>query len=161
MILDNENGRKHVERMEFDYFVEAYEYFKGERLVPVGVAEPPDFICQRPDGSVIGIELTKVIRDTTETGALDKICERLEKKRGLASEDVILVLQLVDCPITELEYLLDESLKNYFSSYGFVEIWLADSTGIETYGDIELFCLCPKECWGYYQRANPKRKPYG
>lgn len=161
MLLDNENGKKHIEMMELDYFIEAYEHSTGEKLILIGVAEPPDFICQRADGSIIGIELTKVMRDSTETDALDKIYERLERKKGLASENIILVLHLVDCPIAELEYLLDESLKNDFGSYEFEEIWLADYTDIEAYGDIELFCLCPEERWGYYQRPNPERKPYG
>jgi hypothetical protein len=161
MLLDNENGKKHIEKMELDYFIEAYEHSTVEKLIPVGVAEPPDFICQREDGSIIGIELTKVMREPAETDALDKIYERLERKKGLASENIFLVLQLVDCPIAELEYLLDESLKNDFGSYEFVEIWLADFTGIDAYGDIELFCLFPSYRWGYYQRPNPGRKPYG
>lgn len=163
MILDNENGKKHIERMELDYFIDAYEYSQCEQLVPIKAYESPDFYCQRADGSIIGIELTKVIRDFagTEMDALDKIYEALEKKKGLTTEKTILVLQLVDCPIAELEYLLDESLKNDFGSYRFVEIWLADYTGIEAYGDIELFCLYPSEQWGYYQRPYPERKPYG
>lgn len=167
MILDNENGKKHVERMELDYFVDAYGYAIGEKLTPIAATESPDFKCQRADGTVIGLELTKVMNslenedNMTGVEALDKVYESLERKKGLASEKIILVLQLVDCPISELKYLLDESLAKDFGSYGFVDIWLADYTGIEAYGDIELFCLYPSEHWGYYQRPNPKRKPYG
>jgi len=48
-----------------------------------------------------------------------------------------------------------------FESYGFDEIWIADYTGLEAYGDIELFCLYPSEWWGFYERPNPYAKPYG
>ena len=51
--------------------------------------------------------------------------------------------------------------KDDFRSYGFDEIWIADYTGLEAYGDIELFCLYPPEWWGFYERENPGRKPYG
>lgn len=167
MILDNENGKKHIECMELDYFVDAYEYAMGEKLTPIAATEAPDFKCQQADGTIIGLELTKIMNSLGSEDymkgmeALDKLYESLDRKKGLASENIILVLQLVDCPIAELKYLLDESLMEDFVSYGFEEIWLADYTDIEAYGDIELFCLCPEERWGYYQRPNPERKPYG
>ena len=163
MLLNNENGKKHLESMDLDYFVEAYGYHTGEELLPVKASEHPDFKCQRADGSIISVELTKVMRDPadTATDVIDKIYERLEKKKGLASERTILVLQCFSCLLSEHRYFLDESLMDNFDSYGFEEIWLADYTGIEAYGDIELFCLCPKERWGYYQRPFPERKPYG
>jgi hypothetical protein len=124
---------------------------------------------------MIGIELTKIVRapdaafiDSLDykyymdgLTALDKICEALEKKKGLTSSKIILVVQLVDCPLAELMPFLDKNLQDDFASYGFIEIWLADYTGMEAYGDIELFCLHPPEHWGYYQRPNPNRKPYG
>lgn len=163
ILLDNENGKKHIEMMDLDYFVEAYGYHTGEELIPIKASEHPDFWCQRADGSIIGVELTKMMRDhaDTETDVVDKIYERIERKQGLASEKAILVLQCVDSPLSAIKHFLDESLMNDFVSYGFEEIWLADYTGIEAYGDIELFCLCPEERWGYYQRPNPARKPYG
>ncbi len=163
MILDNENGKKHAERIELDYFVEAYRYHTGEELIPVKASEHPDFWCERASGSLMGIELTMVVKDSddAEADVIDKIYERLERKKGLASEKTILVLQSVDWSLSEIKRLLDESLMDDFMSYGFGEIWLADYTGIDAYGDIELFCLCPEEQWGYYQRPNPGRKPYG
>jgi hypothetical protein len=175
MIIDNENGKKHIERDELCYFMDAYNHSQDKELLPVGVSEAPDFICQRADGSIIGVELTKIIRDLDTKfidsftskeymnglGALDMIYDALEKKKRLGSNKIILVLQLFDCPLDELMPFLDESLQDNFVSYGFGEIWLADFTGIEAYGDIELFCLHPLECWGYYKRLHPNRKPYG
>lgn len=35
MILDNENGKKHIERMELDYFIDAYKYSQGEQLTNI------------------------------------------------------------------------------------------------------------------------------
>lgn len=88
--------------------------------------------------------------------------ERKDKKLRQSdwelADDTILVIQLVDCPISSL-YLLDESLKADFTPYGFSEIWIADYTEIEVYGDIELFCLHPEKWWGFF--ARPFSKPYG
>ena len=44
---------------------------------------------------------------------------------------------------------------------GFLEVWLADYTGIEAYGDIELFGLKPEKYWGFHERESPSLKPYG
>lgn len=175
IIINNENRKKCVERQELYYFIDAYRYSSDEELIPIEATEAPDFICKREDGSIIGVELTKIIRDPDvkffdsinhkeymdDLTAQDKIYEALEKKKGLGSDKVILVLQLFDCPLSELITFLNENLRDDFASYGFAEIWLADYTGLEAYGDIELFCLHPSECWGYYQRSYPNRKPYG
>ena len=98
IILDNAAGKKHIERMALDYFIEAYEHSRGEKLVPVKAYESPDFYCQRADGTVIGLELTQIMNSLesedcmTGTEALDKLYESLERKKGLASENIILVL---------------------------------------------------------------------
>lgn len=175
IIIDSENRKKHVEREELYYFIGAYKYSKDEELLPIEATEAPDFICKREDGSIIGVELTKIIRDPDAKffdslnhkeymdglTAQDRIYKALEKKKGLGSDKVILVLQLFDCPLSELITFLNESLQDDFVSYGFAEIWVADYIGLKAYGDIELFCLHPPERWGYYQRPYPNRKPYG
>lgn len=176
IILSNDDGKKHIEREELYQFIEAYTYSQGEELIPVGASEAPDFICKRSDGTLIGVELTKIIRDPetkfadkvlfrrdyiSGSDALDKIYSALEKKKGLGSKKIVLVLQLFDCPLSDLKHFLDKSLKDDFVSYGFAEIWIADYTGLKAYGDIELFCLYPSEKWGYYERENASRKPYG
>lgn len=180
---DQDLGKKMVEEEELLYFLEAYKEAVEEYLsYGFGRHERPDFICYRPDGTPVGVELVKIMRDPRDAQAdylLDQIefmdgekalemmyhmIENKEKKRRQSDWDLpdntILVLQFFDCPISNL-YLLDDSLKKDFESYGFDEIWIADYTGLEAYGDIELFCLYPPEWWGFYERPNPGRKPYG
>jgi len=182
-VSDRELGKKMNEEEELFFFLEAYKKNVKEYLsYNFGRGERPDFICYRPDGTSVGVELVRVMRDPMLAQAkyiIDRIdfmdsenavemlyemIEKKEKKRRQSDwtlpENTILVIQFVDCPVTNL-YQLDESLKDDFRSYGFDEIWIADYTGLEAYGDIELFCLYPSEWWGFYERENPRRKPYG
>lgn len=180
---DQDLGKKMVEEEELSYFLEAYKGAVYEYLTCdlFGRSERPDFICKRPDGTPVGVELVKVMRDQRDAQAdlvLDArefmdgghamdmayfMLRRKEKKRRQADwglpDNTILVLQFVDCPISDL--YLEDDIKGDYESHGFDEIWIADYTGLEPYGDIELFCLYPTEWWGYYERPNPGRKPYG
>jgi hypothetical protein len=174
-------GKKEVERSELFYFWDAYKHTTGEQLFELASIECPDFICARPNGERIGVELVNVMRDPESAqfeaiidkkfqadpqDTMDRIFglldykERKRSKYGHWADKTILVLQLFDCSISSLKRLLDE-LKIDFTDYGFVEIWLADYTGTEAYRDIELFGLVPVRWWGYHQRQNPYRKPYG
>jgi len=180
---DKELGKKMVEEEQLLYFLEAYNIVVEESLsYRFGRHERPDFICHRPDGTSVGVELVRVMRDPRDAQAdliIDRIefmdgeealemlyhmIEKKEQKRRQPDwsipDNTILVLQFVDCPISSL-YLLDDNLKKDFESFGFDEIWIADYTGEEAYGDIELFCLYPPDWWGFYERPNPTRKPYG
>ena len=183
---DQELGKKMVEEIELGFFLEAYKGAVEEDLACdlFGRGERPDFVCKRPDGTPVGVELVKVMRDPRDAQA-DLILDvkefmdgdhamdmayftllKKEKKRRQADwglpDNTVLVLQFVDCPISDL-YLDDDIKEDYETdgSHGFDEIWIADYTGLEPYGDIELFCLYPTEWWGYYERPNPGRKPYG
>ena len=177
---DQDIGKKMVEESELEYFIDAYEYSTGHRLILMRAGEKPDFLCKRDNGSIVGIELTKVMRDP-ETAQADRILKRqdymsdtdainfvyeaiakkAEKIANWSTKDIILVLQLTDCQLSVLRIVLGNSLKKDFVSYSFSEIWIADYTGLDAYGDIELFGLYPSKCWGYHQRHNPQRKPYG
>lgn len=177
---EQEIGKKLVEENELEYFIEAYKFVTNDHLVIVRPGERPDFICQRHNGLQVGVELTKAMRDP-ETAhaeeimfhqqfmdcdtALDNIWEAIaskDKKRSQGNwrcaDNTILVIQLFDCQIEEIETLLDQT---HYESFGFVEIWLADYSGLEAYRDIELFGLYPSKWWGCHQRQNPFRKPYG
>lgn len=178
----HEIGKKEIELEELWPFLTAYEHATTEQLSLVCAGEDPDFICARADTSKIGIELTKVTRDPRDKVAerillqkhemepyetIEKIHLLIEKKEKARQNryiknirDTILVLQLVDASLDSLKYIL-KTLQNEFNNHGFYEIWLADYSGHEAYGDIELFGLFPPKMWGFYQRPQPSRKPYG
>jgi hypothetical protein len=174
---------KKVNETEFlNLFIEAYEFITAKQLIIEKISENPDFICSLPDGSLIGIELSKVMRDPLDAlderindrifeidvdDSMDIIQNIIFKKEEARSlryvkniKDTILVILLIEGSLKSLKNLLN-GRKNGFNDYGFSEIWLADYTGLEAYGDIELFCLFPSELWGYYQRPWPDQKPYG
>lgn len=184
MAMSNQQmGKKENERNDLSYFIKAYKWVTGEQLTELGSCESPDFICARATGQEIGVELTEVRRglwdalwdrildrkyeaDTQET--LERIFELLEekdKKRsrnyGNWADKTILVLQLCDCSLSSLQLFITDDMRKDFLGYGFIEVWLADYTEIEAYGDVELFGLVPAKWWGYHRRRNPYRKPYG
>jgi hypothetical protein len=179
---DKELGKKLAEGMELDPFLDAYEWTTGTALSVLEASENSDFICVRANGEFIGVELTKVMRrgdiarwerilhhkgEMTRFDMLMKIQALIEKKEEARSArysyrvgQTILVLQLVDGSLNGLMDLR-AGLSIDIENQGFAEIWLADYSGIEPYGDIELFGLFPPKWRGYHQRSCPDRKPYG
>jgi len=184
MASDQEIGKKEIETSELIPFLEAREIVTGEHLSQIfGLCtENPDFICVRPNEQLVGVELTKVTKDRDlafwdrikygevqidpyETQeVIHYLIERKEKARSARYiekvSDNILVLQLVDGSLDQLRVALDD-LQEDFKSHGFSEVWIADYSGLEAYGDIELYDLFPTEWWGYHERPWPDRKPYG
>jgi hypothetical protein len=55
---------KMVEDWHPALFTEAYEAGTGQRLTRVQSGERPDFVCLRPNGRLVGVELTQVFRDS-------------------------------------------------------------------------------------------------
>ena len=178
-----DDGKKEIERSHLDIFITDYSRITKMQFPEIYSSESPDFICTRSDGITLGIELVNVMRDPESAQfdrllyhkleadsqeTLDNIYYTIEKKDDIRSRNygewsdkTILVMILSDCQLSNLHTSLTEDLREDFSQYGFKEIWLADYTGIEAYGDIELFGLYPSQWWGYHQRDNPCRKPYG
>jgi hypothetical protein len=62
MSSDSDLGKKEEEREALYPFLEAYPRVTGQVLSIVGEGENPDFICLRPAGEPVGIELSKVMR---------------------------------------------------------------------------------------------------
>jgi hypothetical protein len=95
---------------------------------------------------------------------MDFLIERKDAARkrrySLRVPETILVLQLVDRPLNGFVHCL-EGLQDDFKNHGFVEVWLADYSGHEAYGDIDLFGVFPLDRWGYYCRSRPDRKQFG
>ena len=179
---DIELGKKLIEEVDLGHFIKAYEWVTGDRLTLIYRRESPDFVCMRSNGSEVGVELTNIMRDPEqafyETVIEKKECisasdtfdmayclaskksKKKNKNKWPYSRKTILVLQSDECPLEEIDLYVDPSLQSDFALFGFKEIWLADFTEIDAYGDIELFGLHPKKWWGYHRRPNPHRKPY-
>lgn len=180
---DPDIGKKEIETNELIPFLEAREIVTGENLsMHLGAwTESPDFICVRGDGSVIGVELTKVtvnrevaFWDRLKYGAVrldpygtqETIYRLIDKKEKARAEryakkvsDNILVLQLMDGSSNHLTGAFD-GLEADFAEHGFAEMWLADYSCLDAYGDIELFGLYPHQWWGRHSRPCPDKKPF-
>jgi hypothetical protein len=177
-------GKKEQETNELLSFLEARHLVTCQALswVVGHATECPDFICAWPDGTLVGVELTKVTEDREialwdrlKYGEVNidpyKIVETIDylinRKEGARAarytkkvNENILVLELVDGALDHLEGAFD-GLETDFAAHGFCEIWLADYSGLDAYGDIELFGLFPRQWWGRHRRPWPDRKPYG
>lgn len=184
MVSDQEIGKKEIETNDLIAFLEAREVVLDETLSPLlGLhTESPDFICIRPNGEPVGVELTKVTADRDLAfwdrlrygevriepyKTLERIHHLIDRKEKSRADryakmvsDNILVLQFVDGSMGQLRGAFD-GLEDDFTSHGFSEIWIADYSGLEAYGDIELFGLFPSLHWGRHRRLWPDRKPYG
>lgn len=182
MEYTNERINKESEVESLSYFLEAYEGIIGESFKSVESSERPDFIATRKDGSQIGIELSKIRRGHPNDIQYDRI---IEKKDYMSVDDAlcmiqrvgsekeikrnnpgwvlpgatILLLELTDIPLCELRHFIVPDILPDLYETGFTEIWLVDLTGVEAYDNVELFCVYPKECEGYYPRD--LQKPYG
>lgn len=183
MMSDQEIGKKELESIQLGYFLEAYEHATGATLAPVVPGlESPDFAVVNENGEVLGVELTKVMRSPDEQfvsriidlqqepdpyDQLEQIHHLIGKKEEARLkryvdkfDETILVIELVDGSLSNFMHLL-EGLKSEYSHHGFMEVWLADFSAIDAYGNVELFCLYPQHKWGYFPRPNAGSKPYG
>jgi len=170
------------EKEQFERFRSAYKRVTGEWLRRVRKSERPDYICTRPQGSFVGIEFTLITRDpersfwdytdsniefmhgadgvlAIQEAIMRKELKRLEPDWQLANSS-ILVLSTPDCPVAEMEFFLDESVRSDLEENGFSEIWIADHTETEAYGTIELFGITPGKWWGRHGRPWTG-KPFG
>jgi hypothetical protein len=176
-------GQKMVEEEDLCLFLDAYEEVTGQALEIVGSGESPDFICRRPTGEVVGIELTRPQhayemarwnRIWAESMAMDA-CDLLDAIHLIVAQkarkrlrggwrlpaNTILVVKLVDYNFGSLQWFSERCLVGDFASSGFAEIWLADHTEFDAYGAARLIGLYPSDVWGvHYQRAF-HQKPYG
>ena len=79
---DKELGKKVVEEEELLSFLDAYKEVVEDHLAcSFGRNERPDFICYRPDGTSVGIELVRVMRDPRDAQA-DYILDKIEFMDG-------------------------------------------------------------------------------
>lgn len=181
---DQTIGKREEEVEALVAFLDARDAHTSDHLDLAGPGpDPPDLICTRPNGEVVGVELTMImrprcgqpwhgIRDTIATerwmdpyDAAEMMCHRAQDKaEKIRRSDpdwlakTILVMQLMESSARELHewgIVYDD-----FTGLGFAEIWAADWTQLDAFSDVELLGLHPAEVHGYY--ANDWRgKPYG
>jgi len=146
---------KESERELLDHFLKARQRATGRSLTFDDVAERPDFICVRRNRVRVGVEVTKVTFGPDGRLGLDPVDEvirLIEKKEAsraldgwLFADRSILVL---GCPHDSIADLApDLLLRPNLPQHGFLEIWLADFTQEEAFGNVELFGLYPAK-WG-------------
>ena len=183
ILSDQENGKKQVEEMELEPFLKEYKCITGLTLQLVDRSERPDFIAQRSDGTRLGIELSKIMRDPQSafwarvlsgegfadpvetTIHLQELVYRKDAKRSGSGwtlpECTVLVLQLMDSSIDQLVLFLDDQVIKELNETGFFEIWLADYTILEAFGTIQLYGIKPKRWQGLHNHSRTGNKPYG
>lgn len=180
---DQYMGQKMVEDEQLSDFLEAYEEVTGQALTVLAGGESPDFICERPTGERVGVELTRphhdyemarwdriwaVDRAMHGYGLLEAVHSIVAKKARKRSargwrlpDNTILVVQLVDYNFGSFRWFADECLADDFESAGFTEVWLADRTELDAYGTVRLIGLYPKSIWGTHHQPSFDQKPYG
>jgi len=182
-VSDQELGKKIVEEIELQPFLDEYRAITGRTLNVLGRSERPDFICVRGSGPRLGLELVRVMEDpgihqsreilhgVTEADPVDtavRLQEAVYNKEAKRASPgwqypkrTILVLQVMDAPVESVAYHLDDELMDEMSATGFLEIWAADYTIMEPHGAVQLLGIKPKRWRGIYPHGFYGQKPFG
>lgn len=169
-----------LEEEDLLYFLASYEAATGETFPEMASSETPDFIGRDVQGRIVGIELTKLKFDpgymfwqraiekrewAEDEDAFWRILELLHAKTEKLStgswpecERKILVIQLVDYPLSELQHTIETDVPD---GTGFSEVWLADYSIIDMYGGVDLFPVTHPELQGAFPVASTDKKPWG
>ena len=179
---DNALGKKMAEEEHLLRFLDAYDTVTGSSLTVINNGESPDFICARPSGERVGVELARSPHDfhgalwdriwTDRTmpaydllAAVDAIIADKEHKRRSdywrTPNTTILVVELLDYSFDSLAWASDLSLAGDYADTGFEEIWLADYSTLEAFGEVRLIGLYPSRFWGVRRQSALEGKPYG
>jgi hypothetical protein len=183
ILSDQDIGKKEVEENDLEPFLKEYERITNFSLKIIERTERPDFIVQRSDGTQLGIELTKVMRnpkstfwarvlngeeqaDPIDTAIhLQELIYRKDIKRSQSnwklSKRTVLLLQLMDSSIDQVTLFLDVQIIREINKTGFFEIWIGDYSILEAYGTIQLYGIKPNKWQGLHDHLNSGKKPYG
>ena len=174
-------GKKFVKEAHLRCFLDAYTTVTGTTLSFLSAAESPDFTCARPSGELVGIELARSPHDyeialhdriwtdrTMESydllESIGHIISTKEDKRKAphwrTPNHTILVITLIDYCFDSLAWLEDSSLSQDYACTGFLEIWLADHSTLEAFGQVKLIGLYPAQFWGIRPQPALEGKPY-
>jgi hypothetical protein len=175
---DNDLGKKLVEEEHLLQFLDAYDTVTGVALTIHSRRESPDFICAYPSGELVGVELARSPHDyemavhdriwTDRTlssfdllASISSILATKEHKRQSRHwPNTILVVQLLDYRFGSLAWTFDSSRADDFSDTGFHEIWLADHSTFEPFGELRLIGLYPSRIFGIHHQSALEGKPY-
>jgi hypothetical protein len=174
--------RKEEEIEDIEIFLDAYERATGEALEIEDIGESPDATCIRPDGTLVGVEHTRVRRspdtahwdsvfhrrDEMDVGkTLDEIArliaQKAEQRKNFRTSRNILFVALYELDFDVVVRILENYPAVDAELAGFDEIWLADFKGIRdgTHRETRLFGLFP-DAFGYVtDRSSYDQKPYG
>lgn len=174
--------QKELEKRHLNHFLDSYFHATGERLQIHEITERPDFLCKRENGTTVGVELTQIVRNPNDAEwekilegrqfmtleeALECIQNQTLRKDKKRSEDdwklsgrTILVLQLMDIPLWKVGSMLSDEMLPDLQETKFSEIWMADFTTIEAFGEVELYAFYHPELGGN-QLLLDYKKPYG
>lgn len=179
---NQERLKKECECEVLMHFFDAYQEVMGITLEIVEPSERPDFICKRENGELIGIEIVKITRgdpyliqhklvvekqeymlpdealSLLQQEAMKKDLKRVEETWRY-SDRAILLIELSDIPLSEIHRFVNQKDLPDLYDTGFLEIWIVDTTGLQAFDNVELFCVKSEERHGYYPRG--LQKPYG
>lgn len=180
--IANDDGKKMIERDDAQQFVEEYSRVTGVQLRLVGAGERPDFVCEKR-GRRYGLELVRAMQDPVQRdwdvtlggdGHLHGLDAALlvqeaayikDKKRASRGwrypQSAIPVIQLIGSDGEEMAEYLDDQLMDEMAETGFREIWVADYSPMEEYGEIQLIGVKPKRWRGVHRHRLYGTKPYG
>lgn len=174
--------RKEEEAEDIEMFVEAYSRATGEKLVLEEVGDKPDAICRRGDGSIVGIEHTRIrrspeqasfeaiyyYRDEMDPGdTFDEINRLIEQKTLLrpqfSTEKAILMLAVYESDFDLAARISADIPEEDLAGSGFEEVWLVDFKGIRegAHREVRLFGLYPSKWQTVTPRSMFDQKPYG
>jgi hypothetical protein len=182
IIIANDDGKKMVEAMELEPFLDEYVHVTGTELTVVAAGERPDFICKK-HGRCFGLELVKAMQDHTQrvgdiifrgeshlhgVDAAMLVQETVYLKEGKRAsvgwrypKSAILVIQLIGSDGEEMAQFLDDQLMDEMAATGFHEIWIADYSPMAPYRTVQLVGVKPKRWRGAHQHRFFGTKPYG
>ena len=180
--IANDDGKKMIERDEAQRFVEEYTRVTGVELVLLGAGERPDFVCGKR-GRYYGLELVRAMQDPVlrkwevilrGEGHLHGMDALMLVQEAVYVKDVkraspgwryprstILAIQLIGSDCDQMARYLDDQIMDEMAQTGFREIWVADYSPMEPYGEIQLFGVKPKRWRDLHRHRLYGTKPYG
>jgi hypothetical protein len=171
-----------LERDEAQRFVEEYTRVTGAQLVLVSAGERPDFLCKKR-GRSYGLELVRAMRNPVQREwdvilggdshlhgldaalLVQEAVYLKEKKRSSSGwhypQSAILVIQRIGSDGEGVAEYLDDQSMDEMTGMGFREIWVADYSPMEEYGEIQLIGVQPRRWRGVHRHRLYGTKPYG